>query len=297
IAMLSNALTRLNRVTPPPAPEKSPHYNKPVVDHGFNQAVLEKLLSDEYGLYSYQKAFLTDKSRFIKVLKARQVGYSYGCLAPRALLGALAGRNQLIVSASEYQSRIVLNYVHTHLERLSIEACEVGDKSITLKNAVITALPTNFRTIQGNPGDVILDEFAWYHKQKRIWEAIVPSITQMGGTIVVCSTPFVPGNFFWEIITEYKGRFANFASYKLSIEDAIEQGMPLPGGLDELRSLFDSDSWQMLYQCQWAEDGSALLSWNLLHTLATGSETRFWDGPVYVGCDVGRTNDRFAVAV
>jgi phage FluMu gp28-like protein len=30
--------------------------------------------------------------------------------------------------------------------------------------------------------------------------------------------------------------------------------------------------------------------------MATGSETRIWDEPIYCGVDVGRTNDRFAVA-
>jgi phage FluMu gp28-like protein/transposase-like protein len=291
IAMLTNALKRLRSIAPPP--NKS---QKPIVKQTMSAELLERMLAPDYGLYSYQKAFLKSEARFVKVLKARQTGYSYGCLAPKALLRAVAGRNQLIVSASEYQSRIVLGYIQTHMERLEIFADEITDKGLVINGTSITALPANFRTIQGNPGDVILDEFAWLHRQKRVWSAIVPSITQVGGTVTVCSTPFVPGNLFWEIITEHKGKYTNFESHKLTIHDAIEQGMPIPGGLEELRSLFDSESWAMLYECQWAEDGSSLLSWDLLHDLASATETRFWDAPIYVGVDVGRTNDRFAVA-
>ncbi len=292
ISLLSNSLKRLRTVAPPPKPKPQ----KPIIKQSMSLELLEKMLAPEYGLYSYQKAFLQSEARFIKVLKARQTGYSYGCLAPKALLRAVAGRNQLIVSASEYQSQLVLGYVQTHMERLGIVADEVNNKGVVINGTSIIALPANFRTIQGNPGDVILDEFAWLHRPKRVWSAIVPSITQVGGTVTVCSTPFVPGNMFWEIITEHKGKFANFESHKLTIHDAIEQGMPLPGGLAELRSLFDSESWSMLYECQWAEDGSALLSWDLLHELANATETRFWDEPIYVGVDVGRTNDRFAIA-
>ncbi|OQY56417.1 MAG: hypothetical protein B6247_03965 [Candidatus Parabeggiatoa sp. nov. 2] len=294
IVMLSKALTQIKRTVPAQKPFQSP---KPIAKNAISQDVLNQMLLPEYGLYPYQKTFLQSNARFIKVLKARQIGYSYGCLAPKALLRALAGRNQLIISASEYQSKIVLNYVKHHMEKLSLEANETSNRSVTVHGGgTITALPTNFRTIQGNPGDVILDEFAWYHQQKRIWEAIVPSITQIGGTVTVCSTPFVPGNLFWQIITEHKGKFSQFESYKITIHDAIEQGMPLPGGIEELRSLFDSDSWAMLYECQWAEDGSALLSWDLLHQIATTVETRFWEGSIYSGVDVGRTNDKFAIA-
>jgi phage FluMu gp28-like protein len=298
LTLLTRSYERLHKLAPKPKPSKKTETLKPKVKVALSQDLLQRFLAEEYGLYPYQKAFLLSERRFIKVLKARQIGYSYGCLAPKALLRALAGRNQLIVSASEYQSQIVLNYVKTHIERLGLENVvdDADSKSISIAGAKITALPTNFRTIQGNPGDVILDEFAWYHNQKRIWEAIVPSITQIGGTITVCSTPFVPGNFFWQLITEHDGRFTNFESHRITIHDAVAQGMPLPGGIEELRSLFDGDSWKMLYECQWAEDGSALLSWDMLHGLATEEETRFWDGPVYMGVDVGRVNDRFCIA-
>ena len=294
LAMLTNSLTRLQKLSPTASPIKA---TKTKVRTKKSREILERFVSDDYGLYSYQKDFLMSSSRFMKILKARQIGYSYGCLAPRAILNAIEGRDQLIISASEDQAKQVLNYILIHLERLGIEPNKASDKTVTIGKAVITALPNNFRTIQGRPGDVILDEFAWYQKPKRIWDALVPSITACGGSLVVCSTPFVPGNMFWELMTEYKGKYSNFESSSVNIHQAIEMGMPLPGGLDELRSLFDSDSWAMLYECQWADDGSALLSWDLLNEIATSSKTSHWDGQVYIGVDVGRKNDRFAIAI
>ena len=35
--------------------------------------------------------------------------------------------------------------------------------------------------------------------------------------------------------------------------------MIIPGGIDELRDLYDSESWAMMFECQWSEDGSVKL--------------------------------------
>ena len=180
--MLANARKKLAKVAPPPKA-----VSKPAVKTAIAKEILKKLLSNEYGLYEYQKKFLQDDSRFINVLKARQIGYSYGCLAPRAILGALNGREQLIVSASDFQAQRVLSYISQHLEKLEIIPEKATDKVIIINGIAIWARPNNFRTIQGSAGDVILDEFVWFHNQKRIWEAILPSITT-GGTVVICST-------------------------------------------------------------------------------------------------------------
>jgi phage FluMu gp28-like protein len=168
---------------------------------------------------------------------------------------------------------------------------------LTLGANVIRALPANQRTIQGFNGDVFLDEFAWHQRPKAIWRAVIPSITAVGGRVTVCSTPFMPGNLFWEIAENHKGKYGHYSRRKITIHDAVSQGMSLPGGIEELQMQFDGESWAMMYECQWAEDGSALLGWELLHNLAIGMESRIHDGPVYVGVDVGRVNDRTAIAV
>lgn len=291
IAMLSRSLERLRKSRGKPKPPKL----KNRVDATPDYLDLVNRCEEVFELYDYQRAFLLSEDRFECVLKSRQIGFSW-ILALRSLLRVACGRNQLIVSASQEQSDILIDYMINFASELGIafDACSASE--ITIGSHFAKALPANQRTIQGFPGDIVLDEFAWQHKQKLIWRAVLPSITAVGGSVSVCSTPFMPGSLFWEICENHKGAWSHFARKRITIYDAIEQGMKVPGGLEELRQNFDSESWALMYECQWAEDGSALLSWELLHSIATASEQRIYDGPVRIGVDVGRTNDRTTIA-
>lgn len=289
LAMLTRALERLRKLAPKPKP-------RPTVANAVSRDALSRVLASEYGLYDYQREFLESEDRFRIVLKARQIGFSY-VVGLAVLLGAMAGRPQIVVSASEKQAQIILNYVRQHAERLEVLLEEDKTSEITVMGSKIVAVSTNFRTAQGWPGDVWLDEFAWVRNQRMLWAAVIPSITAIGGRVTVFSTPFLPGSLFWEIATNHKNKHSHWKRWTITIEDAIAQGMPLPGGLDELRMLFDSESWAMFYECQWAENGSALLSWELLHSLTTTTIIRQNFARLRGGVDVGRINDRTAIAL
>lgn len=289
LAMLTRSLERLRKAAPVPKP-------RPRVQQAVSTEALARVLDPDYGLYDYQIEFLKSEERYRLVLKARQIGFSY-VVGLAVLLGALAGRPQIVVSASERQAQIILNYVRVHAGRMEIALDEDTAKALKVKGTDIIAVSTNFRTAQGFAGDVWLDEFAWVRNQKLLWAAIIPSITAIGGRVTVFSTPFLPGSLFWEMATNHKGKYGHFRQWTYTIHDAIAQGMPLPGGLDELRMLFDSESWAMFYECQWAENGSALLSWELLHSLTDPALDPSKFGRLRGGVDVGRINDRTAIAL
>ncbi|MCF6432655.1 terminase family protein [Leisingera sp. MMG026] len=289
LAMLSKTLERMQKNAPKPKP-------RPKVARAVCETALAQVTDQEYGLYEYQREFLESEERFRIILKARQIGFSY-VVGLAVLLGAMAGRPQIVVSASERQAQIILNYVRHHAERLEVLLEEDKANKITVMGSDIVAVSTNFRTAQGWPGDVWLDEFAWVRNQRMLWAAVIPSITAIGGRVTVFSTPFLPGSLFWEVATNHKNKHNHWWRRTYTIEDAIAQGMPLPGGLDELRMLFDSESWAMFYECQWAENGSALLSWELLHSLTSERIIRDNFGRLRGGIDVGRINDRTAIAL
>lgn len=289
LAMLTRSLERLRKAAPVPKP-------RPIVQQAVSAEALARVLDPGYGLYAYQVEFLESEERYRLVLKARQIGFSY-VVGLAVLLGALAGRPQIVVSASERQAQIILNYVRLHAGRLDVALDEDKSNQITVRGTNIIAVSTNFRTAQGFPGDVWFDEFAWVRNQRLLWGAVVPSITAVGGRVTVFSTPFLPGSLFWEVATNHKGKYDYFRRWTFTIHDAIAQGMPLPGGLDELRMLFDSESWAMFYECQWAENGSALLSWELLHSLTDPALDPGKFGRLRGGVDVGRINDRTAIAL
>ena len=289
LALLTKSLERMKKLAPKPKP-------RPVVADAVSQDALARVLDPEYGLYDYQSEFLKSDDRFRIVLKARQIGFSY-VVGLAVLLGAMARRPQIVVSASERQAQIILGYVRHHAERLGVLLEEDKANKLVIMGSDIVAVSTNFRTAQGWPGDVWLDEFAWVRNQKMLWAAVIPSITAIGGRVTVFSTPFLPRSLFWEIATNHQNKHNHWRRWTITIEDAIAQGMPLPGGLDELRMLFDSESWAMFYECKWAENGSALLSWELLHGLTTNEIIPDKFGRLRGGVDVGRINDRTALAI
>jgi phage FluMu gp28-like protein len=289
LAMLTKSLQRMQKAAPKPKP-------RPTVANAVSADALARALDPEYGLYEYQVEFLKSEERFRIILKARQIGFSY-VVGLAVLLGAMAGRPQIVVSASERQAQIILNYVRHHAGRIGVVFEEDKSNLLKIMGVDIVAVSTNFRTAQGWPGDVWLDEFAWVRNQRMLWAAVIPSITAIGGRVTVFSTPFLPGSLFWEIATNHKNKHDHWWRKTITIEDAIAQGMPLPGGLDELRMLFDSESWAMFYECQWAENGSALLSWELLHSLTTEKIIPGNYGRLRGGVDVGRINDRTAIAL
>lgn len=288
LAMLSKTRQRMKTILPAPKP-------RPVILAALHKDLLAKALSPEYGLRPYQVRCLTAADRFLVWLKSRQIGFSF-IIALKVLLKAAGGRPQLVVSASERQAKNFLRYVVYHAERLGITPDDVTADTVTIAGTKITALPPNASTIQGFPGDVTIDEAAWIRNLKKVWEAIIPSITAVGGTVEVFSTPFVPGSFFWRLATNHENKWGQFRRETITIHDAIAEGMDVPGGVEELQALFDADSWAMMYLCQWAEDGSALLSWAELEAASSPVDySAQYDGPVWIGIDVGRTNDRTVI--
>ena len=289
LAMLTKSLERMKKTAPKPKP-------RPIVMGAMHSDALARVLEPQYGLYQYQSEFLQDNSRFRCVLKARQTGFSY-VVGLAVLLALMAGRPQIVVSASETQAQIILNYVRVHAGRLGVVIEKDKSRELIINGTSVVAVTTNFRTAQGWAGDVWFDEFAWVRQQQMLWASIVPSITAVGGRVTVFSTPFLPGSLFWEIATNHNEKYSYFSRTTLTINDAMDQGMDIPGGLDELRMLFDSESWAMFYECQWAEDGSSLLSWNLLHALTDPHLDISRFGRLQGGVDVGRINDRTAIAL
>ena len=289
LAMLTKSLDRVKKSQPKPKP-------RPTVSNAVSAEALARVLDPEYGLYEYQTEFLEDEARFRIILKARQIGFSY-VVGLAVLLGAMAGRPQIVVSASERQAQIILKYVRHHAERLEVLIDEDKASRMLVMGTEIVVVSTNFRTAQGWPGDVWFDEFAWVRNQRMLFAAITPGITAIGGRVTIFSTPFLPNSMFWEIATNYKNKHNHWSRKTITIQDAINQGMPVPGGLDELRMLFDSESWAMFYECQWAENGSALLSWELLHSLTEERILPHRYGRLRGGVDVGRINDRTAIAL
>jgi len=258
------------------------------------QVYRDKLLSEEYGLYAYQKKFILDTSRFRVWLKSRQIGATYGC-AGECLVEAMSGMDQLILSASETQALKWYSEIQTHAEKLDITLKGSSSEIKVPSGATIYIFANNFRTIQGFSGSVWMDEFAWYLNPKRIWEAFIPSITSVkaGETkarITILSTPFVQDSLFHKLCQDEK-KYYMFSRHRTTIYDAVKDGLDVD--IEVLRDLFEADSWGMMYECIFADDNSSFFPMSLIKSCVKDYMyyTPSYSNVLWSGYDVGRVAD------
>ncbi|OCR86424.1 hypothetical protein CFT13S00388_09195, partial [Campylobacter fetus subsp. testudinum] len=288
LAKLENGVKKIKSIKDKPRPMLN--LNNPVASE------LKKRILEHGNLYAYQKEFLQSDESFRIVLKSRQIGFSYVSSAD-ALIGAVAGRNQLFLSASEEQAFILMRYLRKWASEFGVEFAKDSEHEITLPNgAIIKALAHNFRTVQGFTGDIWMDEFAWYPNPKKIWHAFVPSIGAVKGRLTILSTPFEERSLFHELYSD-ESKYCMFKRFCVSIYRATQDGLDFD--LETMRNLFDADTWASAYECQFVDDESSLLSIALIKSCVDDKASYYTpksNQVIYAGYDIGRVSDRSTLA-
>lgn len=266
---------------------KSPYYAQV-------QAGIQKLK-----IRGYQKKWLLDESRLRMALKARQTGFSYVLGLDAAISALLRGKNQLLGSASYDQSLVMLNYARNFLiNDFGITLVADSEGKLELPNGrVIIAMPANYRTIQGFNGDVYFDEFAWNPHDKKIWRALIPSITAVGGHVSVVSTPYAKKGKFYELWSKEN----SYSKHIVDIYEALKDGL-LPEGqtaeqfIKELQdALDDPEFFPSAYECQFIDDLESYLPFSLLEPLMQLDQVETHGQSLWLGVDVGRHKDIFDI--
>ncbi len=301
IAMLTASLSRLERAQQKKQKEVIAPLLKPqvtdITTHKEALEIKQKALNGEYGeLFEYQKEFLRSTNQYRLVVKSRQIGFSF-VSALDALIAAIAGRNQLFLSASEEQALILMRYLEYWAGKIGITFSTDKENEKRLSNgAIIKAMANNFRTVQGFTGDIWMDEFAWYQNPKKIWHAFVPSIGAVNGRLTILSTPFEEQSLFYDLVHDTQ-KYYMFERFRIDIYRAIKDGLKFD--LQTMRALFDADTWASAYECQFVDDESALFSIELIkscvdNTLSYYSPSRH--NTLFAGYDIGRTAHKSALA-
>ncbi len=252
-------------------------------------ALLSRALAPDYGLYPYQRAFLLDDARFRATVKSRQIGFSY-IIGLDAVLTTADGKNAVVFSASQDQSDLVISYAQHHAERLGLDVVALSRSELILDNgAKVIARPANVRTGQGFSGSLYLDEFAWVQHDRKLWEAVVPTITAVKGRLTVCSTPYDQNSLFYQLIEDPDNRYQQFSRHRITLAEAVAQGLPVD--IEELRGLFDSDAFARLYECQWFDDAESYYTTEEVKACVGDCLQESTEAVLHGGYDVGRTTD------
>ena len=247
-------------------------------------------------LFDYQKKLLLQKHRLTIVNKSRQIGFST-ILAAYGLYHAMRGKNVMVVSPSERQSKHFMEIVFSFWNKMKVkpELSEDTKTSLIFKEGGwIRSFPNSANTVRGYTVNIlVLDEFAHFLNQtdRLITEALAPAVTA-DGEIWYVSTPFGEQNVYyrtWEKATEGKG---NFVQIKVNWSEC---------GKDEaiLREMTpDPIAFAQEYNNEFIGDVDTWFPWDLIKSCVDTEleyENPVKSHEIYMGIDIGRKVDQTAI--
>ena len=255
-------------------------------------------------LLPYQRADVESDARFRWSCWARQTGKSFTKSLRRVLRGLRRRRNQIFLSASERQSRELMQKARAHCQALQVAArhcnsdCLDGlsfkQLEIELPNGVrIIGLPANPQTVRGFTGDVFLDEFAMHADDREIWASIFPTLLRGDGELDVASTPKGRNNMFYELANNDR-----FERDTVTLPDAVEQGLQID--VDDIRrSMGDDELFRQEFLCEFLDESTAFLTYDQIAACEDPSLDKEIGvdcladlrAELYAGVDVGRRRD------
>ena len=171
-------------------------------------------------------------------------------------------------------------------------------------------LAANPRTARGFSGDLVLDEFAFHENGKAIWEAAEPIISSNPDYLCrISSTPNGTRNMFYVMVTS-----GLYKVIKVRRSDAYKQGLKIfhPTTRQEITpaearaAAIDKKAYDQNYELKWADENSSLLTYELIGLAERENAGVICENewtpealaalaaikdPMYIGGDVGRTND------
>jgi len=256
-------------------------------------------------LMPYQLKWVEDSSRFKIGMWSRQTGKSFAtaCESVTDCAAQPKGNSCLwvVLSAGERQALEWMEKAKkwTEAVKATVDSYdEIRESANALlsraeirfgNGARIVAIPANPDTARGYSANLVLDEFAIHEKPFDIWAAIYPSITNpLNGEkrLRIVSTPKGRGNKFADLWEHNE----TYSKHKVTIEDAVRMGLPVD--LAELRAgVDDPDIWAQEYMCEFIDNSSVLLPYEMIGKCESESIQDDGQSPVYIGMDVGRSKD------
>lgn len=290
-------------------------------------------LSPKDLLFPRQRKYVDDHSQYKIAVTTRQWGKST-CTAGETVHDCIidpgtkwvtmsAGERQSIEwlgKAKEWQAAYQLVIKEVIEDRGGLSEGLLRSSEIIFHNGSrIIAIPANPNTARGYSANVNLDEFAYHEDPNAIWSALFPaSSNQLAGTFLSRFRALIKGEstdirrqLKVRVVSTFNGRNNKFfelweraaqngySAHKVTIHDAIADGMPLDA--EKLRlALDDADAWAQEYECEPMDVSTVLLPYELIATCESTEATtlvpaEFWFGktaaPLFMGIDFARRRD------
>jgi len=256
-------------------------------------AAIRKILGQF--LRPYQHRFLSDPSRFIIVLKSRQIGLSE-CIVLLAILTArdtahhdvylcstsLDNAKELIRRAKRWIAVLRRAGLHIPLERELVASIEFTNGSRIIAKAA--------KSVRSRSGTIILDEFAVYQHDRDVWRAVSPAAESNPNLrVLLVSTPFGASGVFWEIWSNQEGIYDAWSRHKIDIYQAAKEGFPVDPA--EMQRRYAADVWRQEFCCEFLSDINQYFSYDLIRRSQYSPGEVPDDGALFGGIDLASKND------
>lgn len=260
--------------------------------------------------HPYQQRLAKDQARFLIVMWSRQVGKSFGAslLVNDDILGVEAkGRRTLwtLISRSLPQARELALKVRdvgravmaamNILQGLEIEekkGNKLEDTTYEIRypgGSRVIVVSANPDSAAGYTGNVLWDEFGLTKRASELFGTAFPVVSRSGGRFIMMSTPR-PG-FFWKMWDESQRPDSIWASDRMDIYEAVEQGCPQDPEMLRKALRGNELQWRQEFLCERIDDEICWLPWEMIvactDSLATTTPDDT-DDEVYAGWDVAR---------
>ena len=250
-------------------------------------------------LRPYQRRWLEDSSPRKICLKSRRIGFSEVVLLD-ALLDALrySYRDVYLCSTSYTNAKELLRRLSRWLEvfaRLGypLPIARQTTTIVEFDNGS-RIIPFPAEKVRSRTGTVVLDEFAFWQRDRHIWSGIAPvADTDPNMRLLVVSTPFGASGMFYELWQNASGQYGSWSTHEIDIYGAADEGFPVDP--EELKQRYPSDIWQQEFCCQFLSDINQYFSHDLIRSMQYDEDdVPEWNttrSERYAGIDVASSRD------
>lgn len=243
--------------------------------------------------------------------KARQTGISTTMACMAVYYAALGSKKVLICSNKEDSAKHILEYAEMFIRPLL--ACGIISKPTVDERGLvqwegggeIRCFAANPSGARGYPAHlVIFDEFAHFTKEidmdRRMLEAVSPSLAQVGGRLILLSSPNGTKNEFykqWDASKEENRLTVHYSECPtLKVREE-----PLPYGkqywIEGTPAPFPEPSFRQEFENDFYVGSDEAIPIEALRACRTSAEPPRDFVAIAIGCDIGRENDATAYAV
>jgi phage FluMu gp28-like protein len=284
--------------------------------------------------FPYQWKWIDNPNRKALGEKSRRVGLtyaeSYRCTRD-SLSGNVIKGKTWFSSADLSASEEFIDYIRFWSEYFGAVAKFADQVVIDKENDIsahravfsngckIYAISSNPSQFRGKGGDIILDEYAHHHKQDKLFAAANPSSIQ-GNRVRIISTHNGESTYFNTLVKEIlkgdQGTMKNWSHFKITIEDAIKEGLietylnldHKPTEEEKAEFLYDLFSGmtqeaidEEFYCVPTSDSNSHLLTYELINAIERDNILyailEQCIGSLFMGVDIGRKSDPTVIMI